>query len=192
MNKSDIEIVWIDGCEQWIRKHRIEGWVACYLNFMFEPLHGSTAAIIEQMKDAIHREFYVPFMLQYVRNPHRKAEQESMPRLMLYPDRPVFKGNKTSIHEVTINSGGLHYNGPMLIPPVSRFFDFPVEPSAAFTKGTLRTVRHQKTCVSSSVQCASVCLHRGIAFVRPRQDWNLPRLRATGATVANRRLRRSP
>jgi hypothetical protein len=50
------------------------------------------------------------------------AEQERMPRLMLFPDRPVWKREKTSLREITIN-GGLHFNGPMLIPPISRFRD---------------------------------------------------------------------
>jgi len=32
------------------------------VNFMFKPLQGNTTRILEQMKGAIHREFYIPFM----------------------------------------------------------------------------------------------------------------------------------
>ena len=92
------------------------------------PLHGTTTEILEQMKDAIYREFYIPFMTKFVRDPHRKAEQEWMPRLRLYPDLPMLKGRKTSIRELKINDGGLHYNGFTLIPTASpRFSEDPVK-----------------------------------------------------------------
>jgi hypothetical protein len=94
---------------------------------MFEPLHGTTQGIINQMHVAIHREFYIKFMLRFVRDPHRQREAERMPQLMLFPDRPVWKQEKGSMKEVTINSGGLHFNGPMLIPPVSRFHGCPIK-----------------------------------------------------------------
>ena len=53
----DKDFVWSEGCEQWMREHRVDGWPACYLNFMFKPLHGTTNYILEQMQDSIHREF---------------------------------------------------------------------------------------------------------------------------------------
>jgi hypothetical protein len=41
-------------------------------------------------------------------------------------DLPVHKNKRNSLREITIN-GGLHYNGPMLIPPVSRFEECPIK-----------------------------------------------------------------
>lgn len=119
----------IEGCIQWIQQYRDKGWIAYYVNIMFERLDGTTTEILEQMRDAIYREFYKPFMLKFVRDPHRRAEQEWMPQLKLYPDLPMLrqKRRKTSIREVKINGGGLHYNGFLLIPPVSRFWGDPVE-----------------------------------------------------------------
>ncbi len=125
MNTFDIETE-INGCVQWIREHRADGWIAYYTNFMFEPLQGNAAGILEQMKDAIHSEFYISFMTAFVRDPHRKREQEWLPRLRLYPDRPGPKSRKT-LREISINDDGLHYNGFMLIPPTSRFAGDPVE-----------------------------------------------------------------
>jgi len=43
-----------------------------------------------------------------------------MPRLWLYPDLPVYKKDKYALQDVTINDG-LHFNGFLLTPPVSRF-----------------------------------------------------------------------
>jgi predicted nucleic acid-binding protein len=40
--------------------------------------------------------------------------------MMLFPDLPVYKHEKKSIQDVSINNG-LHYGGIALTPPVSRF-----------------------------------------------------------------------
>lgn len=118
---------WIKGCAEWIQEEIAHGWTPYYLNFMFEPLRGSATTIIKQMHDAIHKEFYTKFLTRFVRHPHRQREQESMPRLMLFPDRPVWKHKKATLKEVTFNDDGLHFNGPMLIPSVSRFKGCPIE-----------------------------------------------------------------
>ncbi|MBX9775832.1 MAG: hypothetical protein K2Y71_15750 [Xanthobacteraceae bacterium] len=127
MNTQEVEQVWIQGCAQLIREYKERGWSAYYINFMFEPILGSPSAVVEDMKKAIHKEFYTPFMMRFVRDPHRQREQERMPRLLLYPDKPVAKRVKASIHEVRFNGGGLHFNGLLLIPPVSRFRECPIE-----------------------------------------------------------------
>lgn len=123
----DIGTMWAEGCKQWIEEHRDSGWNAYYLNIMFNALRGTPDGILDQMKDAIHKEFYAPFMTRFVRDPHRKAEQERMPRLLLFPDLPVPKREKHSFRDITVNAGGLHFQGPMLLPPRSRFRECPIE-----------------------------------------------------------------
>jgi len=111
---------WIQGLPNWMHEGMSNGWRPYYVNFMFESLRGSTAGIIAQMHKAICDGFYSRFCTSFVRNPRSKSAQERMPRLLLFPDRPVWKHEKHSLRELTINSGGLHFNGPMLIPPISR------------------------------------------------------------------------
>jgi hypothetical protein len=125
-NKQSVEDVWINGCETWIGEHVSQGWHPYYVNFMFQALRGTPKGIVEQMHTAIHKEFYSKFCLRFVHDPHRKKEQEQMPRLMLFPDRPVWKPDKCAGQAIHINAGGLHFNGPMLIAPQSRFHGCPL------------------------------------------------------------------
>ena len=122
MSKSDIESTWIYGCKKWIKEYRELGWTAYYVNFMFHSLQGTKQEIINQMKEAICSEFYSKFVLQFVRHPHRKREIDSMPVFVLFPDLPAYKRKrKATLKQMNMNWGGLHYNGLMLVPLVSRF-----------------------------------------------------------------------
>lgn len=122
----NIDMIWGDGCQRWVDEHRAKGWTPFYINFMFRALRGKPDVVLEQMKRSIHKEFYTPFMMRFVRDPHREAEQDRMPRMMLFPDLPVFKQDRASDRTTQMNAGGLHYNGAMLIPPVSRFAGCPI------------------------------------------------------------------
>jgi hypothetical protein len=89
---------------------------------MFNSLRGDASGIVEQMHGAIHRDFYSRFMLRFVHDPHREKEQDRLPRLILFPDRPVWKSHGSgAVADIQINTGGLHFNGILLIPPKSRF-----------------------------------------------------------------------
>jgi hypothetical protein len=124
-NQTDPAAVWIKACTQWIYKLVLSGWKLYYVNFMFEPLRGPPSAIIPQMRRGIHK-FYGRFCTEFVHDGRAKSEQEHLPRFWLFPDLPGPKHEKNSLREVTIN-GGLHYNGPLLLPPVSRFQECPIE-----------------------------------------------------------------
>jgi hypothetical protein len=124
-NQTDPAGVWIKGCAQWIYDLVFKGWKLYYVNFMFEPLRGPPSAIIPQMRRGIHK-FYGRFCTEFIHNGRAKTEQERMPQLWLFPDLPVHKNKGSSLRKVTIN-GGIHYNGPMLIPPVSRFQECPIK-----------------------------------------------------------------
>lgn len=124
-NQTDSAGVWIKGCTQWVYDLVFKGWKLYYINFMFESLHVPTAELVAKMRKGIHK-FYGRFCTEFIHDGRAKSEQERMPKLWLFPDLPVPKNKKTSLREVNIN-GGLHYNGPMLIPPVSRFQECPIK-----------------------------------------------------------------
>ena len=115
----------------------MKGWKFYYINFMFEPLHVPTAELVPKMRKGIHK-FYGRFCTEFIRNGRAKSEQERMPQLWLFPDLPVHKNTRNSLRDVTIN-GGLHFNGPMLIPPVSRFQECPIK---HLEKNQARYARH--------------------------------------------------
>jgi hypothetical protein len=144
-SKSDIETTWIYGCMKWIKERRKEGWTAYYVNFMFHSLQGTSKEVLEQMREAISRDFYSKFLLQFVRHPHDKSAIESMPALQLFPDLPVRKRKrKVTLTQLNMNCGGLHYNGIMLIPPVSRFrgriVEHIEEHQGRYTKGNIERI----------------------------------------------------
>jgi hypothetical protein len=124
-NQIDPAQIWIKGCTQWIQELVSKGWKLYYVNFMFEPLHVPTAEIVLKMRRGIHK-FYGRFCTRFIHDGRAKSEQERMPMFLLFPDLPVHKNGKSSLRDVTIN-GGLHYNGPMLVPPVSRFKECPIK-----------------------------------------------------------------
>ena len=136
-NQTDPAAVWIKGCTEWMCKWVFKGWKLYYLNFMFEPLRGPPSAIIPQMRRGIYK-FYGRFCTEFVHDGRANSEQERMPQLWLFPDLPGPKNEKHSLREVTIN-GGLHYNGPLLIPPVSRFQECPIK---HFKENQAKYARH--------------------------------------------------
>jgi hypothetical protein len=68
-----------------------------------------------------------------------------MPALQLFPDLPVRKRKrKVTLTQLNMNCGGLHYNGIMLIPPVSRFrgriVEHIEEHQGRYTKGNIERI----------------------------------------------------
>jgi len=124
-NQTDLAAIWIKGCTEWIYKLVLTDWKLYYVNIMFEPLRGPPSAIIPKMRRGIYK-FYGRFCTEFVHDGRAKSEKKRMPRFWLFPDLPVRKNEKNSLREVTIN-GGLHYNGPMLLPPISRFQECPIK-----------------------------------------------------------------
>ncbi len=124
-NQIDVADIWIKGTAQWMNELVSRGWDLYYVNFMFEPFLGPTAEMVPYMQRGI-RKFYGRFCTEFVRNGRALSELHRMPKLWLFPDLPVPKHEKKSLREVNIN-GGLHYNGPLLIPPVSRFQECPIK-----------------------------------------------------------------
>jgi hypothetical protein len=118
-NNSDI---WIEGLTQWMCESACNGFMLYYINIMFEPLHGNSSTVLNQMKKAIEKAFYGQLCTRFSRNPRVAREAHKLPRLWLFPDLPCHKRfKKIEVKEMEINCGGLHMNGVIAIPVWGRF-----------------------------------------------------------------------
>jgi hypothetical protein len=98
----------INGYSEWVRDEYRSGWTPYYVNLMFDPLKVPQGAINSTMREIIENSFYVMLCKQLDRHPNRKGRHEVSPHVVLFPDLPVFKHNKQSLRDVSLN-GGLHY-----------------------------------------------------------------------------------
>ena len=110
---------WTTGMVEHMTELASKGWQLYYINFMFEPLSGSMPEKIRQMKRAITK-FYGRFCTEFVNDPRSASQQQFMPQLWLFLDRPGWKVGNQSIREVKFNAG-IHFNGVMAIPLFSHF-----------------------------------------------------------------------
>jgi hypothetical protein len=124
-NQPDAADIWIKGTTQMMNEWVSKGWALYYVNFLFEPFRGPPTGIVPYMWKGV-RKFYGQFCTEFMHDGRAKSEQKRLPKLWLFPDLPVFKYEKQSLRECEIN-GGLHFNGPMLIPPVSSFKECPIK-----------------------------------------------------------------
>ena len=108
----------LNGYQQWVESYIHEGWKPYEITFMYHQLPGSTKSILEQMKQELHR-VNSRLVTRFHRDPRSKIGFECIPRMMLFPDLPVYKHEKKSIQDVSINDG-LHYGGIALTSPISR------------------------------------------------------------------------
>ena len=108
----------LNGYQQWVGSYIHEGWKPYEISFMYHQLPGSTKSILEQMKQELHR-VNSRLVTRFHRDPRSKIGFECIPRMMLFPDLPVYKRAKKSIQDVSINDG-LHYGGIALTSPISR------------------------------------------------------------------------
>jgi hypothetical protein len=95
-----------------------ETWNAYLITFVFNNLPGSTEGKLWQMNKEIEH-FYTNLITRVIRKPKQQANLERCPRLVAFPDLPVYKENKSALSEVTINDG-LHFHGVLLLPIKSR------------------------------------------------------------------------
>ncbi len=109
----------VGGYQKWIQGYIDRGWDPYFISFMFEQLPGSQSSVLRQMRREIER-VYSRLVTRFHRNPRSPAGSQQIPVMALFPDFPVYKREKKSIKDVSINNG-LHYAGIALAPPVSRF-----------------------------------------------------------------------
>jgi hypothetical protein len=107
----------VDGYTQLITDRVRSGWSCNLVTFLFSQLPGPRSAIINRMKDEVHR-VYATLLTRVHRRP-RTASTDELPVLIGVLDLPVHKHNKLSGPMVLCN-GGLHVHALMLMPPTSR------------------------------------------------------------------------
>ena len=109
----------IHGYQDWIQGYVDRDWDPYEISFMYRPLPGGRQSILEQMKREIYR-VNSRLVTRFDRDPRSEAGFNRLPRMMVFPDLPVYKRKKRSLTDVSINDG-LHYGGIALTPPISRF-----------------------------------------------------------------------
>jgi len=109
----------LHGYQKWIQDYINQGWQPYLISFMFFPLPGTQSSILRQMKREIER-VNSRLVTRFDRSPRSRAGFKRLPRMFLFPDFPIYKHEKKSILDVSINNG-LHYGGIVLTPPISRF-----------------------------------------------------------------------
>lgn len=109
----------ISGYQKWVRGYVDRGWDPYFISCMFHQLPGSKSSVLRQMSREIER-VYSRLVTRFDRNPRSPAGSQRLPVMVLFPDLPVYKRERQTIKDISINDG-LHYGGIALTPPVSRF-----------------------------------------------------------------------
>jgi len=86
-----------------------------FVNFMFNQLPGGREAKLQQMRRQIER-FHGLLTRHIVRKPESKNWRRLRPVLIVAPDLPVPKREKTSLKRLGGANDGLHINGILLVP----------------------------------------------------------------------------
>jgi hypothetical protein len=107
----------IEAYDEMLRE-RLETSQGYFVNFMFNQLPGGREAILQQMRKQIER-FHGLLTRHIVRKPESTNWRHLRPVLIVAPDLPVPKREKTSGKQLGANSG-LHSNGILLVPPRRR------------------------------------------------------------------------
>jgi hypothetical protein len=107
----------VDGYARLVIDRVDRGWSCHLMTFPFCQLPGPRGAVIQAMKDELHR-VYSTFVTRTNRKP-RTASPDELPILIGTADLQVYKRDPASSPLVVCN-GGLHFHGLLLVPPRSR------------------------------------------------------------------------
>jgi hypothetical protein len=113
----------VDGYTRMVADRANDGWSCHLLTFLFSRLPGPRGAVIQAMRDEVHR-VYSTLVTRTHREP-RTASPEELPVLVATVDLPVYKRDRSSSPVVLCN-GGLHFHAVLLVPPGTRL-DRPVD-----------------------------------------------------------------
>jgi hypothetical protein len=111
----------VKGCIQWTQRHVGKGGKAFLLTIMFEPMPGNERAKIGQMRKELEV-LGSRLLLHYNRKPNSIFHAHKTPALYGFPDRPIYKREKLTLENVSINDG-IHYHLICLEPTESRSHD---------------------------------------------------------------------
>jgi hypothetical protein len=112
------------------------------LTFMFEHMSGSRGSINARMID--HVALFWRTLSKWIVRRNRTAPNHLLPKLIALPDRPVFKWQKQTLAQVTINDGQ-HVHGILAIPPTTRMKDDladHVASKSVYTDARYTRIRH--------------------------------------------------
>ena len=99
---------------------RIErGWDAAILTFMFNQMPGNREAIRRSQEREVERA-YARFVVRVVRRPRSQAAWAFLPIWIGAPDLPVWRREKQSLYDVSVNDGQ-HVHLATVTPPEHRF-----------------------------------------------------------------------
>tara|TARA_R100000365_G_C2731568_1_gene61738 strand:+ start:508 stop:1110 length:603 start_codon:yes stop_codon:yes gene_type:complete len=112
MNDADWVIL---GYQRMITERIRMGWDPHFITFMFRQLPGGQAARGIQMERTIDK-VYGRVVSRMFRAPNAGRVQHLRPFLVISPDFPVYKKDKDSFADVSINDGQ-HMQGIWLMPP---------------------------------------------------------------------------
>ena len=105
---------------KWVEDHIADGYTGYLVTFMFKTLYaGTQAGKIDLMHRDIER-VYSRVAHRFAHHPDKPSQRRYLPLLVASPDLPVFKTDKVSVADVTLNDG-LHEHGILLTPMESRF-----------------------------------------------------------------------
>lgn len=105
---------------QWVKDLVGQGYQPFFMSFMFQPLGFSPKENFIAIAHADIRRCYSCIVTRFAHHPNDIRERSKLPIMLVAPDLPVPKTEKSSVQDVTINDG-LHFHAMFLQPPVSRF-----------------------------------------------------------------------
>jgi hypothetical protein len=108
------------GYGTWVRDWMDEEHKVYLMTFMFEHMSGNQRSINARMMQDVG--LFWRTLSKWIVRKNRTAPHDLLPKLVAFPDRPVFKREKQTLAQVTINSGR-HVHGILGIPPTTRMKD---------------------------------------------------------------------
>jgi hypothetical protein len=109
----------IHGYSEWVVQWEKEDRDVYYLTFLFNHLRVQGEGALQIMHEEITR-FYNTLLTRVARNPTRKSNQDRLPILIAFPDRPVSKRNGTLTLSQIRPNDGRHFHALVAIPSSSR------------------------------------------------------------------------
>lgn len=105
---------------QWVKDLVDQDYKPFFLSFMFHPTGFSPKENFVPLAQGDIRRCYSRIATRFARRPNDIRERSKLPIMLVAPDLPVPKTEKSSIKDVSINDG-LHFHAMFLQPPISRF-----------------------------------------------------------------------
>jgi len=90
----------IGGYKKWVGDYVNKNWQPYFISFMFHQLPGTRSSALRRMNAEVVR-VYRRLPTQFSRNPRSPAGAKLIPRMILFPDLPVYKHKKKFIEDVS-------------------------------------------------------------------------------------------